>query len=115
MRHGDIRDNGVGLVFLRRLYQRPPVGDDGDHVKVRGQHHAQSLDDHAVIIGQYDGWTCHDDSPVSGTHATMVVPWPGVLSISSSPPSRRVRSSIPARPRLGWLRWIAGSKPIPSS
>ena len=51
----------------------------------------------------------------TGTQATIVVPWPGLLSMSILPPSKTALCRMLARPRLIPARCCLGSKPAPLS
>src|SRR5215472_12273192 len=110
LRHGDVGDDHVGPELARRLYQRASVFHDTGEIELLRQDALQPLGDDAMVVGQQHAGPAH-----AGTHATTVVPRPGVLSMSSSPRSRRTRSRMPARPRLAWSLARAGSKPLPLS
>ena len=73
-----------GAAILRHAHQ----------VEVFGEQTLQRLGDQPVIIGEQHPRAIHAPALRSGTHATTVVPWPGALSMSSSPPSRRTRSRM---------------------
>src|SRR5262249_40478788 len=113
--HGDVGDDDVGAKAGRGLDQIPPVLDDSDQFEFRLEQHPQALGDDAVIVGEQDAWETHVPSSARGTQATTVVPWPGALSMSSSPPARWILSFKLTCPRLRRARAATGSKPMPSS
>jgi hypothetical protein len=47
-----------------------------------------------VIVSKQDAHAAHDATLGIDTHATTMVPPPGMLGIASLPPNRRIRSRM---------------------
>ena len=71
-----------------------------------------SFADEAVIVSQQHARAAHDALPCKGTQAEIVVPWPGMPTMSTLPPRSETLCRMLAWPRLILERFLGRIKAI---
>ncbi len=110
--HTQVHQHEVRLQPDRERYRLRAVCRFADHLDIRGrlEQRDDSAADDRMIVGDE-----HADHAVTrvGSETTSLVPAPGALTISSSPPTRASRSRMPGSPKPDAGTDV--SKPAPSS
>ena len=107
VRQRDVQEDDVRLQPRDGFEHETPIADRAGDLEVFAEETDQTVNHNLVIVDDEQSWTTHDGptvtAAVAGTRTRTVVPCPRCVTIRTSPPIARARSSMLTSPRpLPW-------------